>query len=238
MFRPVFPKGLSAVARGRVADPSCPAIRRAAIFLAGCLMAGGAAEGAVVNGTFDAGLESWSTDGALFSTGAQGVITDQTKRRALLWQVVTLTPGLYELSFDVRTNLARELQPGTLPDVFFASLFTALDPVFDPVAPGGFTAVLPIVDMDYRGVTALGSGAATAPSPKGPVYLRVTMAFAAEAGSVAPVFEVNDLNFAPSDSVAAIDNVTIILVPEPSGAFLALFASGAACGWRRRHARA
>ena len=206
-----------------------------ALLLAAWLIPGEKAGAAVVNGTFDAGLAGWRTDGALFSTGEQGVLTDQTSRRALLWQVVTLTPGLYEISFDVRTSLAREGAVGTLPDVFFASLFTALDPAnFDPIGPSGFTAVLPIVDMDYRGVTALGAGTTTGPSPKGTDYLRVTMPFALTSGEVAPVFEVGDLNFAPSDSVAAVDNVTITLVPEPSGTLLALVVAAAACGRRRR----
>lgn len=210
---------------------------RLACVLAGCLLTAGPGRAAVVNGLFDAGLDGWETEGALFTTGAQGVITDQTSRRAMLWQLVTLEPGAYVLSFDVLATLARVGADGTLPDVFFASIYIAPDPLaFDPVGLTGFDTALPVLDMDYRGVTALGPGALTLPSPKGAGYLRVTMPFALTAGVAVPLFEVNDLNFIPSDSVAAVDNVSIALVPEPTAAALILPVAIMACRRRRRMA--
>jgi hypothetical protein len=189
---------------------------------------------AVVNGAFDNGLDGWMRAGAVFDTGQQGVITDQTTARALLWQAVMLPPAAYVIQFDVlHTGLARVGDPGTLPDTFFATLYFTPNPgVFDPVNVAGFTAAMAIADLDFTGVTALGPGAATGPSPKGLSYLRVTMPFEVVSGFVVPLFEVNNLNFVTADSVAAVDNVSISAVPEPAPVLLCFLLAAAA--WSRR----
>jgi hypothetical protein len=177
----------------------------------------------VVNGLFDDGLNGWSSVGSIFTTGAQGVLTDQTTARTLLWQMVMLPPGTYIFGFDVLPGgLAGVGGPGTLPDTFFATLFLDPDPLtFDPIQPIGFTTALAVADLDLSGITALAATATTGPSAKGLPYLRITMPIQVVKGVVA-VFELSDLNFASSDSVVAVDNVTIELIPEPTVPFLCL----------------
>jgi hypothetical protein len=98
----------------------------------------------------------------------------------------------------------------------------------------GFSSATPIADMDLTGVTALGPGAAAGPSGKGPAYFHITMPFEVESGFVAPVFELNDLNFTPGNSVVAVDNVTITIVPEPGTLLIWFLLSAAAWSRRRR----
>lgn len=221
--------GGTAVRHGRLA---------AGLAVVAALVFGGAGEGraaVVVNGTFDDGLAGWQTSGALFSTGDQGVITDQTTSRALLWQAVALPPGAYLLEFDLLGSLGKVGGAGTLPDVFFATLYFSGGPAaFDPVDLVGFDSALAVVDLDFRGITALGQGALAGPSPKGGAYQRITMLFVSAGGVVVPLFEVNNLNFITGDSIAAVDNVSIRVIPEPSVALLCLSSAAVLLGRRRR----
>jgi hypothetical protein len=209
--------------------------RLAMVLVAGCCCWGTPVWAAVVNGTFDNGLVGWETSGSIFSTGQLGVITDQGAPRAVLWQMVLLSPGLYFLEFDVLGSLAGVGGEGTLPDVFFASLYFASDPqAFDPLNQAGFDQALAVADLDFRGITALGLGVEAGPSPKGRSYVRITMPFELAGGGVAPLFEVNNLNFITGDSIAAVDNVSIRVVPEPSAALLCLVGSALLLGRRGR----
>jgi hypothetical protein len=109
-----------------------------------------------------------------------------------------------------------------LPDTFFATLYLDPDPLtFDPINPVGFTTALAVADLDLSGITALGATATIGQSSKGFPYLRIIMPIQVEKGVVA-VFELSDLNFVASDSVVAVDNVTIELIPEPAVPFLTL----------------
>ena len=187
----------------------------------------------VVNGLFDDGLNGWSNEGAIFTTGEQGVLTDQTTARTLLWQMVMLPPGSYVVGFDVLPGgLAGVGGTGTLPDTFFATLYLDPDPLtFDPINPVGFTTAVAVADLDLSGITALGASATIGQSSKGFPYLRIIMPIQVVKGVVA-VFELSNLNFVGSDSVVAVDNVTIELIPEPSA--LALVLPGAWFLLRRR----
>lgn len=227
-----------------------PAIRGACVFLALCcsrlgLMTGlstsGALGAAVVNGSFDDGLNGWQWSGEVFDVSAQAALLDSGTGRSLLWQAVEGPPGPALFGFDYRLALTGVGVPGSVPDVMFASLYFFNDPAaFDPVGFGGFGDAVEVADFDSRGVdtpSATTPGVSIGPSEKGPEFRRLEYRFEHPGGGIAPVFEVNSLNGIPGDSVAVVDNVILFLVPEPATPLLLLFASVAAAARRCRGAR-
>jgi hypothetical protein len=202
-----------------------------------------AAPAAVVNPGFDQGpdgLADWQVVGSVYNTGQQAVLSDDdpTAARSMVWQEVSVGAGPHSLEFDLLASLAGVGAPGTLPDTVFVSLYALPTPaLFDPVAGTGFSGFLAILDLDRNGVSASAPGLTWGPSPKGPAYLRASLEFTPADAFVAPVFELANLNFLTADSVAAIDNVTITVVPEPRAALL-VFPVLAATALRRKRADA
>jgi uncharacterized protein (TIGR03382 family) len=196
------------------------------------------APAAVVNSGFDTGpdgLAAWKVVGSVYNTGEQGVLSDDPAARSMLWQNLSAGGGPQVLQFDLLAALAGVGGSGTLPDTFFVSLYSFPSPVlFDPVAGAGFSGALAVLDLDSSGITAAAPGLQTGPSPKGPSYLRVAIEFTPADVFIAPVFDLQSLNFNAADSVVVVDNVTITAVPECGVAALAAWGLLLGLAVRRR----
>ena len=67
------------------------------------LLAGrGSGAAIVLNPDFSDGLNHWHAEGAVFSTGNQGVLTDDAVARSFLYQAVEASAGPQAVSFDFR----------------------------------------------------------------------------------------------------------------------------------------
>ena len=109
-----------------------------------------------------------------------------------------------------------------MPDAFFATLYLGASPFGPTLAGGSFDQAVGLFDLDSSGAFNVASGAAFGPSPKGAGWTRYSlsqvMAPGSPAGYATLAFEFYNLNGSGSDSVVAIDNVSLVAVPEP-GAF-------------------
>lgn len=192
-----------------------------------------------MNPGFDLGLLGWRMVGTVFGTGEQAVLVDSGEgSRSYLWQAMEAPDGPAVFSFDFLLSLSGVGLPGSVPDVTFASLYFFNDPVaFEPSDLGSFSDVIPVADFDSGGAdnpTAVAPGVVIGPSPKGPEYRRLELQFAHPGGYLAPVFEINSLNGVAGDSTAAIDNVSITVVPEPSFPALVVLTGSVFAGCFRR----
>ncbi len=203
--------------------------------VAGLVLLWGAAGGQnlVSNGDFMAGTAAWELVGAVFGTGAQGLLTDATGGRSLLYQGVALGSGPYAVAFDFRNLLSAAEPFGFARDTFFASLYFSGTPgLFDPLGPTGFSQAVALLDVDA--VQATVHTGLVAPSPFGGGFQRYTGGFSLAApATVFVVFDLVGLNGIASDSVVAVDNVSVVLVPEPV-AVVPLAVAGGLLALRRR----
>lgn len=188
---------------------------------------------AILNGTFDAGLSEWTTDGNVSVVAAEARLADDSASRSILYQGVFYAPASFQLDFDFRNQLSANVPLGAFPDSFFASVYFINDlSNFDPLL-GQFDAVVDLLDLDHTGVSNL-NGTITS-SPKGPEWLHFTGIFPNSYTYVIPTFEFFNLNGISGDSQVLVDNVFLI-IPEPSTLMIGL--SGlmtlGLLHWRRR----
>ncbi len=177
----------------------------------------------VKNSAFNDGLTDWETFGAVFSTGNQGVLTDTDSERTLLYQVVPTPPGTLTLSFDFRNLLSNELGSGGLHDTFFATLYLTDTPAeLDIPNHTGFSSAIDLFDLNSDGLSNVHPDAMIAPSPVGSGFMRFTLSIFDHASNAAPAFDLFDLNFLNNDSVVLVDNVDLLVVPEPNSVLTAV----------------
>jgi hypothetical protein len=187
----------------------------------------------VTNGSFMTGLQGWLTSGSVFGTGGQAAINDTGSARSALWQPVPVSSGVYLLSFDVRGLLSAEAPFGGLLDTFFASLYFGAEvDAFsaDRVPPNG----LGLLDLDATGYSNV-SGTLSI-SATGGNFFRFEREVTVTEGFLFPVFELYDLNAGAGTSTVVLDNVSLVLIPEPAAWLVPLTALAAAFWrWRRFH---
>lgn len=169
----------------------------------------------VVNGTFAAGLAGWNVTGSVQVTAEEAVISDATAPPpAVLHQVVALPSGSWEVSFDFRSDLSEGAPPGRFPDTFFASLYFVQQSADLDIPGKVFDDALGLMDLDAGGVTnLLGS---VSPSLKGGDWQTYAATFQNTYAYVAVAFELAGLNGTAGDSSVWIDNVRLLVVPEPA----------------------
>jgi len=169
---------------------------------------------ALDNGTFESGLSSWNSSGTVQVVSEEAVVSDATNPGAYMYQAVELNAGEYTISFDFSSDLSPNFSQGNFPDTFFASLYFIQDiNQFD--LPGGvFDDAAGLMDMDWAGV--FNSIGVIGPSLKGPEWNSFSHSFNLTYNYVVVAFEVAGLNGNSGDSSVQIDNVAIVLVPEPS----------------------
>jgi hypothetical protein len=169
---------------------------------------------ALINGTFELGLTSWNTSGSVQVASEEAVVSDTSNPGAYMYQSVGLTAGVYTISFDFSSGLSSNFSQGNFPDTFFASLYFIQDiNQFD--LPGGvFDDTAGLMDMDWAGV--FNNLGVIGPSLKGPEWSHFSRSFNLTYNYAVVAFEVAGLNGDSGDSSVQIDNVAIVLVPEPS----------------------
>ena len=198
--------------------------------------------GLMLNSEFTGSLSSWTTGGTVFNTGDSAVFSDSVATPTSIFQTAAV-PGAFvgfDLSFDVFNGLSSTVPGGFVPDAFFATMYLGVNPFGPTMAGGVYDDAIPLFDMDFSGGYNLASGASFGPSPKGAGWTRyslsqITAPAFTDPGYLTLAYEFFNLNGASSDSVAAIDNVTLIpSVPEPGRVALVVLAAFTIClrRWR------
>jgi hypothetical protein len=186
----------------------------------------------VENGTFAAQLEDWSVQGGVFGDSAVAVLTDQDSR-ALLHQRVPIEFGEFVLSFDFRNALSTDVPSGTFRDTFFATLYFTDETGAPDIANSPPPDALPLFDLDAGGAYNVHPAARIGSSTKGLGWWSFSLGFQSSHAFAIPAFDLRDLNIVRNDSAVAIDNVSIIQVPEPASCLL-MAAGAVICGGMRR----
>lgn len=199
----------------------------------------------LINPDFVNGLADWQTFGGVTEASQTARLQDDSPS-ATLYQTVAIGPGIYALEFDI--NLAPLAnQVGVLGrDLFSASLYFGDHPAtLDPVG-AVFTSAEMLFDADATQVTlgplpesATGGLYEMTVSPLGGPWLRFSGQLTILDPAVALTFDLTGLNGVAGDSVALIDNASLILVqaiPEPSrgGLWAVLTVAASSTVWRRR----
>jgi hypothetical protein len=191
---------------------------------------GARAANVVVNGEFSGSLAPWKVEGSVFNTGSSGVLSDSLSFRSVLFQSIAVdaNSGLV-LEFDLLNGLSSSAGGGFVPDSFYATLYFGTQ-AFGPTISGSvFDTAFALFDMDSSGGFAVASGGSFGPSPKGAGWSRFTLdrdgSLGFPTGYLTIAFEMYNLNNVSSDSVVALDNVSLVPVPEPSSTCLLLAAS-------------
>jgi len=178
----------------------------------------------LTNGEFTGNLNSWTASGMVFNTGDTGVFSDSVASPTSLFQSGVVAGNLIsvELSFDIFNGLSPTIPDGFFPDSFFATLYFGSS-AFGPALIGGnFDQAVVLYDLDASGPFNVAAGATFGTSPKGAGWTRYALTYQTSPGFTGPgyvtaAFEFYNLNGTASDSVVAIDNVTLnTVVPEPS----------------------
>jgi hypothetical protein len=196
----------------------------------------------LINGEFSGSLSSWTTSGTVFNTGNSAVFSDSVSPAVTVFQSGSFPGSLVrlELSFDFFNGLSPSVPPGFVPDGFFATLYLGASP-FGPTLVGGiFDQALGLFDLDSSGAFNPAPGASFSASPKGAGWTRFTLSQASSPAFTSPgfatvAFEFYNLNGTGSDSVVAIDNVSLVtVVPEPGPSVLLGFSLALPLVRRRR----
>lgn len=184
----------------------------------------------LLNGDFTGSLLPWTASGTVFNTGDNAVLSDDMATLESIFQTGMVPSGVtgFGLTFDFLNSVSTTLLEGFLPDTFFATLYLGSSSFGPTLEAGTFDVALGLFDMDSNGVFNVASGATFGPSPKGVGWSRISLAPEIFPGLAAPgfatvAFELHNLNGIGSDSVVAVDNVSLIMVvPEPHHALLLL----------------
>jgi hypothetical protein len=184
----------------------------------------------VVNGEFAGSLAPWKVEGTGFNTGSSGVLSDSLSFRSALFQSIAVdaNSGLV-LEFDLLNGLSSSAGGGFVPDSFYATLYLGSQPFGPTISGSVFDTAFALFDMDSTGSFAVAAGGSFGPSPKGSGWSRFTLnrdgSLGFPTGYLTIAFESYNLNGVSSDSVVALDNVSLVPVPEPSAACLLVAAS-------------
>jgi hypothetical protein len=197
----------------------------------------------LTNGGFNGSLSSWTDSGTVFNTGDSAVFSDSVATPTAIFQSGALPLDLIsmELVFDVFNGVSPSVIGGFLPDSFYATLYLGVAPFGSSLAGGNFDQAVGLFDMDSAGAFNTAAGALFGPSPKGAGWARFTLSQTTAPGFTGPgfatvAFEFYNLNGTGSDSVIAVDNVSLVttaVVPEP-GPLAFLLPAGALLLSRRR----
>lgn len=201
------------------------------------LSADGRSASVVVNGEFASSLTTWTVEGSMFNTGASAVFSEALPPRSAIFQSILVNESSgFQLTLDCLNGLASGAGGGFVPDTFFATIYFGTQPFGATISGSVFDTALALFDMDALGPFGVAPGGSFGPSPKGSGWSRFTLDRAAgpgfSAGYLTIAFEMYNLNGVSSDSVVAVDNVSLVAIPEPSaGCLLAL---STFLFWRRR----
>jgi hypothetical protein len=186
---------------------------------------------ALTNGDFSAGLDAWTTTGAVIVDSEELVLADDGPASSGAWQVVAAESSRARLEFDVlgTPSSFTPSDPFGFPDIFAASLFLFDEPAgFDPVAGTALSATS-VLSIDSDGPYDV--FADVAPAARGGGWQHVSIEFDTPHAYFAPAFELFELALVGGDSRVRIDDVTVTSLPEPgTGVFLLLGLSAALCG--------
>lgn len=181
----------------------------------------------VTNGTFDAGLNGWTTEGLatlqgdVAVEGGAAVLRDGSDYYSALYQADATGPSSYVLSFDFQGGLSPDVPNGTFPDTAYASLYFADDPNnFDPGAYLYGNDGFGLFDLDATGPFNEAAGSIITDEGSGWRHFSLTFQDVGPITQkpyayVIPTFELMDGNYIVGDSSFRVDNVTITRAPAP-----------------------
>ena len=194
------------------------------------------------NGDFTGSTASWTTSGTVVNTGDAAVFSDSVATPTSMYQSGVLARDLsrIDLVFDLFNRLSATVPTGFVADAFFATLYFGTAPFGATLAGGSFEQAVGLFDLDSSGAFNVAPGATFGPSPKGAGWTRYTlsqvMAPGSPAGFATLAFEFYNLNGSGADSVVAVDNVSLVTVPEAGVAALLIPATLCLLVRRRRSA--
>ena len=178
------------------------------VMLVGCLF-GKAFALPITNGDFGDNLTGWTAQGDVNADSGYALLGDisESSPAARLYQVSSIDPGYYVLSFDFQPQLGTEVELGTFPDTFFSSLYFHTGAGLD-LDLKTFTESLGLIDADKNGIVTH-QGEVTA-SILGDGWYHYVLNFTSTLSYVAPVFELFNLNGRMEESRVGVDNVSIV----------------------------
>ena len=218
---------------------SRPNGRGALLWFVATLVAAPCAALPVENGTFDAGLTGWTSQGDVTAV-THASLGDDGSIYSLLYQAVALGPGSYRLEFDFLGMLAPSAS--AFPDTFYAALYFIDDPaLFDLAAtPPVFDDVSPLFDLDASGPSNVDG--ILSPSAIGGDWNHFAFNFTNNYAYGIPVFEFFDFDGIGDNGEVRIDNVSLsrrqVVIPEPATLALAAIGMAGIAAARRRGDRA
>ena len=183
---------------------------------------------------FSAGLSAWGAIGDVAADAAEAVLADGGAAYSAIYQPVALPPGLYRVEVEVQGGLSAAVPSGTLPDTFFASVYSVDDPARFDLLTGAWDAATPLFDLSAAGFS--GVQGALGPSALGVDWTHFAGTFDLDLAYAVPVFELVADNAIAGDSLVRLDNLRIVLIPEPRVGLM-LVAGTAVLAARKRRTR-
>lgn len=183
----------------------------------------------VVNGSFEEGLDGWMHTGEVTASSEFAVLQEDSApgSSSAIFQTVGTGGDPLLLSFDLFVGgMSMSVPDGTLADSAFGSLYFGEVAFGSDATAGSYSERLDLFDLDRTGLSILTNEIRLRPLLTRAGWVNLTLPVTSPLPFVTLVIEEIDLNFTPGDSVVALDEVSMFVVPEPSTVLSLLLSIG------------
>jgi hypothetical protein len=190
-----------------------------------------------INGSFELGLTGWEHSGNVTISDEFALLQEENTpgSSAAILQTVGTGGNPLLMSFDLFVGgMSTSVPSGALADTAFGSLYFGNVPFGTDAASGIYSERLDLFDLDRTGLSILADAITLNFIATPPGWVNVTLPVTPSHPFMTLVVEEFDFNLTPQDSVVALDNLSILVVPEPSPFFTLILALGFSLTTRRR----
>jgi len=202
-------------------------LHRWAVILFGILGSFDSLSGAqlIVNGGFDSDLSGWTTNGSVAQSSGFALLDEGLGGGdSAIFQTVGGggDPLLLSCALFIE-GMSQDVPGGSLADTAFGTVYFG-DVAFGADASAGiFNESLSLFDLDHTGLTILENSLTMEDIAARPGWVRMTVLLNTTRDFTTFVVEEINLNLINEDSIIAIDEVSIEVIPESSPSLLVIF---------------